>query len=190
MTRFAHRLAQSLALAGTLALIGCSGSGSGLSLANLTTGTTKPAAGTPETPAPEDPMARPVQVAWTAARAKRCGFFFDPAKLRSTYFAYESSHGAAGEQLAKMEKTYDTTFATISTRVSEMPAYCTDSVSADIKRDLQRHLAGDYTPSPKKKVIAQCGGLFDPCVKKENGPFDPAEYWKQKEKENNMAVGH
>jgi hypothetical protein len=191
MTRFAHKIACSLALAGTLLFWGCSGGGSGLSFANLTTGATKPAAAsTPATPVPEDPMARPVQVAWTAARAKRRGFFFDPAKLRSTYLAYESSHGAAGDQLAKMQKTYDTTFTTISARVSALPEYCTDHVGAEIKTDLQRHLAGDYTPSPKKKVIAQCGGLFDPCVKKEDGPFDAAEFWKQKERENNMTVGN
>ena len=38
----------------------------------------------------ESPMARPASVAWTSARAKRCGFFFDPVKLRTTYLAYEA----------------------------------------------------------------------------------------------------
>ena len=33
-----------------------------------------------------------------------CGFYFDPGKLRTSYIAYESQQGAAGEQLAKIEK--------------------------------------------------------------------------------------
>ena len=54
---------------------------------------------------------------------------------------------------------------TISGRVSANPDYCTDKKSAEIKADLTRHLAGDYTPNlPKPKVETSCGGLFGgPC---------------------------
>ena len=42
---------------------------------------------------PNDPLARPTQVAWTSARATRCGFVFNPQQLRSNYLAYESRFG-------------------------------------------------------------------------------------------------
>ena len=110
----------------------------------------------------EDPLARPIQVAWTSARAQRCGFNFDTGKMRSSYLGYESRQGAAGEQLAKIQNSYDTTFKTISGQVSADPDYCTDKRSNLIKADLQRHLAGDYAPNLPKpaKAEASCGGLF------------------------------
>ena len=92
-------------------------------------------------------MARPVAVAWTSARAKRCGFYFDPAKLKINYLSYERTQGAGNEQLANIEKAYDTSFKTTSDRISGDAGYCSDRKGLDIKADLQRHLAGDYTPN-------------------------------------------
>ena len=37
-----------------------------------------------------DPLARPVQVAWTAARAQKCGFQFDAARLKTNYLTSEA----------------------------------------------------------------------------------------------------
>ena len=105
----------------------------------------------------DDPMARPVAVAWTSARAKRCGFYFDPAKLRTSYLAYEARQ-ASGEQYAKIEKTYDTTYKATSEKVSQDVDYCSDRKALEIKADLERHLAADYTPNlPKPKTVASCG---------------------------------
>ena len=101
----------------------------------------------------DSPMARPIAVAWTSARAQRCGFYFDPGKLRASYLAYEARQ-SNGEQLAKSEQSYDTTFKVIRERVSADPEYCTDKKGAEIKADLQRHLKGDFTPNfPKPKVV-------------------------------------
>ena len=133
-----------LLLAAAFALGGCGGGASG-----LTTGATQPA-DAPSGINNEHPMARPISVACGMARARRCGFYFDPGKLRSSYLAYESQHGAAGDQLAKIQYTYDSTFNTISQRVGADADYCTDKKGADIKADLQRHLAGDFTPKPAK----------------------------------------
>ena len=126
-------------LAGALLLGVIAGCSSNAGLTTSSTGEAPPLSN-------QDPMARPVAVAWTSARARRCGFNFDPAKLRTSYFAYESKQGAAGEQFVRIEKSYDTTFKTISDRISAEPDYCNDQKGAAIKADLQRHLSGDFTP--------------------------------------------
>jgi hypothetical protein len=131
-----------------------------------------------------DPMARPVQVAWTSARAQRCGFNFDPHKLKANYLAYETRQGTPREQLPKIEQTYDTTFQNVSGKVSADPGYCTDRKSADIKGDLNRHLAGDYTPNLPKPKVASCGGLFDACVSgASEDPFDTTKFWRKQDLE-------
>lgn len=135
----------------------------------------------------EDPLARPIQVAWTSARAQRCGFNFDTAKLRANYLSYESRQGAAGEQLAKLQNSYDTTFKTISGRVSADPDYCTDKKSSEIKADLTRHLAGDYTPNlPKPKVEASCGLFGTACDSgKTDEKFESKKFYDELEKRKN-----
>ena len=96
-------------------------------------------------------------MAWTSARAHRCGFYFDPNKLRASYLAFEAKESNA-EQLAKVEKTYDSTFKVIRERIGEDPDYCSDKKGTEIKANLQRHLAGDFAPSfPKAKQAESCG---------------------------------
>jgi hypothetical protein len=132
----------------------------------------------------EDPLARPVQVAWTAARAQRCGFFFDPTKLRASYIAYESKQGGAGDHLAKIQQTYDSTFQSTSAKVSADAGYCTDKKSSEIKADLNRHLAGDFAPNLPKPLAAHCGGLFDPCDSgATNEPFNGRKFYDKLDKE-------
>ena len=128
-------------------------------------------------------MARPVGVAWTSARAKRCGFYFDPAKLKTNYLAYEQRQGATGEQYAKLEKTYDSTYRATSEKVSLDSDYCTERKSAEIKADLERHLAGDYTPNlPKPKNIASCG--FWGCKSSSDEKFNEKKFWEDNSKNN------
>jgi hypothetical protein len=182
MGRFAAFLATMLLLAGTGLYAGCGNSASG-----LTTSSTAAAGGdVPGGVSNEDPLARPVSVAWTSARAQRCGFYFDPAKLRSNYLAYEAKQGAAGEQLAKIERSYDTTFKVIGDRVAANPDYCSDKKSAEIKAHLGRHLAGDFTPNlPKAKAVAACGGLFNPCeTRGSDEPFDQKKFWDKQDRDN------
>jgi hypothetical protein len=153
MNRATKAVSAGLLLVLTGLHVGCGSGASGLSTASLA-GTDSPGFTN------EDPMARPIQVAWTSARAQRCGFNFDTGKMRTNYLTYEQRQGAAVEQLSKIQTTYDTTFKTISTRVSSDPDYCTDKRSSQIKADLTRHLAGDYTPNLPKPKEVQCGGIF------------------------------
>jgi hypothetical protein len=175
MHRFALALGSALMVAASPLVTGCSNMASG-----LTTGATAagPSAG-PKGISNDDPMARPFQVAWTSARGKRCGFFFDPAKLRDTYLKFESKQ-AAPEQYAKIEKTYDSTFKATSDAVWKDPDYCEDRKATDIKADLQRHLAGDYTPNLPKPKVAQCGSLFDPCdTGQTDEKFESKSFWQK-----------
>src|SRR5262244_2859404 len=112
MKRFAQAGGFALLLAATGLHAGCSNGSAGLSTAS--TGLMPSDAPTTATVANDDPMARPIGVAWTSARAKRCGFYFDPAKLKSNYLTYESKHGANPGDLANIEKTYDQTFQSTS----------------------------------------------------------------------------
>ena len=104
-----HRWAQIIcagALAGVLAGCGNSGGGAGLTTASLLDGA----------PAPnedglklsnDDPLAKPMQVGWTAARAQKCGFNFDVAGLKRNYLAAEAAQGAPQPQLLNLEKAYE-----------------------------------------------------------------------------------
>ena len=53
----------------------------------------------------------------------------------------------------------------------------------EIKAELQRHLAGDYTPNlPKAKPVASCG--FWGCSEAQSDkPFSSKEFWANKDKD-------
>lgn len=178
MARLEGLLPSTLLLVGTLLLAGCGNSASG-----LTTGSA-PAGDAPAAISNDDPLARPVAVAWTSARAQRCGFYFDPAKLRSSYLAYEAKQ-SSGEQLSKAEKTYDSTFKLISQRVATDTDYCTERKSSAIKADLQRHLAGDFTPKlPQPKQVDTCG-MWGCAPLKEDEPFNAKKLFEDLDRKQN-----
>ena len=76
--------------ASALVLAGCSSSG-GLTTASLMGGgnasEASASAAAPAGPPPSDPTSRTLQVAATSARATRCGFYFDPERLKSSFLA-------------------------------------------------------------------------------------------------------
>ena len=120
-----------------------------------------------------DARSRPLAVAWTSARAKRCGFSFDPNKLRTLYLGYEAKQGATNEDYAKIEKAYDASYRLTLEKVASDPNYCTEQKQRQIKADLERHLIGDYSanlPPPK------AAGNSDE-------PFDGNKFWREKESE-------
>jgi len=170
MDRFARAFVSVLLLTAAGVSAGCGSGGSG-----LLTGSTPAAADAPVTPSNDDPAARPIAVAWTSARAQRCGFYFDAAKLRSSYLAFEARQ--PGADLARAEKTYDTTFKTIRERAASNPDYCTETKNTEIKKDLTRHLAGDFKPDlPKPKVADACG--FFGCGGTSEEKWDAKKYWE------------
>lgn len=167
-----------LILAGlALVLAGCSGAG-GLSTASLTGGgdVSATAAAAPAAP-PSDPTSRAVQVAATSARASRCGFYFDPANLKASFIAAEMAQGASPDQLQKIEREYEYVRLSVSEKVAEEGGYCDKLRTQEIKRDLNRHLAGDFTPPPKKEEAKQ--GLLAGLVSddSESKPFKPDEFF-------------
>jgi hypothetical protein len=177
MDRFARGVASGLLLAAAGVLAGCGGGASG-----FLGGAAPAAADAPGTMSDDHPMARPIAVAWTSARAQRCGFYFDPAKLRTSYLAFEAKQSAP-EQLAKAEKTYDSTFKTIRERVTEDADYCSNAKSAEIKKDLNRHLAGDFAPNfPKAKVVESCG--FFGCGDGSSQQWTPDKFWEEQNRKN------
>jgi hypothetical protein len=156
--------ATALALLALPILAACSSGGNGLMTGSIL------GAGAPAVPkvaasadgakalAVNDPMARPIQVAWTSARAAKCGFYFDPAKLRAAYLAAEASVSAV-DQMPKVEQAYDLTQQTVARSIAKQEDYCASETVAEIRRDLTRHLAGDYQPSAKKEEEGLLAGL-------------------------------
>jgi hypothetical protein len=96
-----------------------------------------------------DPLARPVQVAWTSARASYCGFIFSPEQLRSNYLAAEARTGISPEQMKKIEEAYDYSRQSTYEKIKDNLDYCNKERTTEIRRDLNRYLAGDYTPSAR-----------------------------------------
>jgi hypothetical protein len=176
MQRVAHILASTMLFGCAALLAACGNSASG-----LTTGSAGSEA--PGTIGNDHPLARPVAVAWTSARAQRCGFYFDPTKLRTSYLAYEGKQSPP-DQLAKAEKTYDSTFKTISQRVSGDPDYCNERATGQIKTDLQRHLAGDFTPKLPAPKTAETCGFFGCPVEKSDEPLDARKMYDEMSRKN------
>ena len=108
---------------------------------------------------PDDPLARPIQVAWTSARAVRCGFYFDPKKLKGAVVAAEAAKGATSDQINKVERSYDYTFERVSAQITGESDYCAEKIVAEVRGDLNRHLAGDYTVNARK--VAQNNTILD-----------------------------
>ncbi len=163
-------------------LAACSGGGttqSNLSTASILGEAPASASGDRPGITKDDPMARPVQVAWTSARAQKCGFNFDASKLKANYVASEQRGGADTARLGNIDKTYDMTLAKIKSSIQEADSYCTDKQSAAIKADLTRHLGGNYEPNfPEDKKVAD-GGFFAKAADQTNhGTFNQGSFWR------------
>ncbi len=141
---------------------GCSGLG-GLSTGSIFGGDDKKpataATSQPTAPYTGDPTSRALQVGSTSARAIKCGYNFDPAKLKASFIASEIGQGLSTADVPRVQKIYDVAYNGVTKAAAENPRYCTEKRTKEIKTDLNRHLAGDFTPKPPKKV-AQDGGLF------------------------------
>ncbi len=118
-----------------------------------------------------DPTSRSLQVSRVAAKAQRCGFNLDTAKLKANFLASEGSQGGVDvAELAKLDKVYSSSFNGTTKAISVDEAYCSTARNAHVKADLARHLAGDYAPGLPFKdpdadddggLFAGSGGLFD-----------------------------
>ncbi|HET7447095.1 MAG TPA: hypothetical protein VFJ49_04145 [Methyloceanibacter sp.] len=99
--------------------------------------------------APEDPLALPVQVGWTSARASYCGFVFNPDQLRADFLASEQRLGAPPDQMQKVERAYDYTRQAVLDKIKGDPNYCNKERTAAIRADLNRYLVGDFSAAAR-----------------------------------------
>lgn len=124
--------------------------GCGASLPKLSTGSLFGANNAAPVDRNNDPATRTMDVAATSARALKCGYNFDPAKLKNNFLTTQSA--TAPGDLPKLTQIYDASFNTVSKALVGKPDYCTAEKTARIKLALNRHLAGDFTPSPPEVV--------------------------------------
>lgn len=130
-----------------LAMAGCGASTSSLSTGSLFGKSEEVVA-----PAVETPGMRAAQVGAVSARATKCGYNFDPARLKSSYLAYEMTQGAGAQDMGKIEREYDTIRGKVAAAVAADPDFCTDKKTREIKADLARHMAGDFSAPGLRKV--------------------------------------
>lgn len=138
-------------------LAGCS-EGSSLSTSSIFGGSSS----TPAAPAAplSTPTSRAMQVGSTAARATKCGYNFDANKLRNNFLASEAAQAPGADQ-TNVQKTYDVSFSGVTKAAATKSDYCSEAKTREIKADLSRHLAGDYSPAPPKvEAQEEEGGLF------------------------------
>ena len=84
-----------------------------------------------------------------------------------------------------LEKIYDTAFSGVQKAVGGDASYCSKERTADIKEQLNKHLAGDYTPAPRKVAAAE-PGMFD-AIGDGNGSdgskFGSSDWWDNQDKQ-------
>jgi len=168
-SRFVHALAL-FALSG---LSACSGGGSGL--------TTGALFGEEKKPVTDERTERAMQAGATSARATKCGYNFDPAKLRQAYLNYEAAQGGTPDERAKAEKVFDFTRNSLTTKLAKEEGFCDEAKTKEIKAVLTRQLAGDFSGPPRKVEVAVPSGwwanpenvkpmdrdaVFDPVLRK------------------------
>lgn len=101
------------------------------------------------------PQNRLLQVTSTAARASYCAFGMDRAKLKADYLAYERKQGASEEMLAKFDTLYDSSYNLFYSKVRQNPESCSREQIEEIRPEINRHLAGDYTPAKRQPQVQQ-----------------------------------
>ena len=168
------------------ALSGCSGGG-GLSTSSIlgSDPPTPPAA--QAVAAPSDPTSRAFQVGSVSARAVKCGYNFDAARLKATYLSHETANGLPATELGKLEKVYDVAYSGVTKAAAEDPNYCSEQKTRVIKADLNRLLAGDFEPPKRVAQKQDDGGLFsgwfDGSSGGDSGPKFGSDAWWEKQKE-------
>ena len=133
------------------ALAACSGGG-GMMTASLL--------GTPEKPQLDEPTERALHSASISARASKCGYNFDPGKLRESFLAAEAAGGAPSEQMTKLGQSYDFTRASVSKQITDAEDYCSEQRTREVSTALTKQLAGDFR-APKKPPLPKSAGWWD-----------------------------
>ena len=115
----------------------------------------------------------------------KCGYNFDPAKLKASYLAYEAGAGATPADVTRIEQIYNIGYNGVAKAVVEAPDYCTDAKTREIKAELTRHLAGDYSPPPPPKIDPKkeegfMSSFFGNNEEVESGPkYGSSDWWER-----------
>ena len=150
------------------ALSACSGGG-GVTTASLL--------GTPAQPQLDEPTERALHSAAISARASKCGYNFNPSKLRESFLASEAAGGATPEQMTKLSQSYDFTQATVSKQISNPQEYCSEQKTREVSAQLNKQLAGDFR-APKKPPLPKSAGWWDTASSQK--PIDREEIFNPK----------
>jgi len=151
-------------IAAALLAAGCSGgstSGGGLF------GVSQP---TETAPPPPDPMAKPIQVGWTLARAERCGFLFDKARVTNAYLAHEASVGATPERLQQAQTAMEYSRASTLTKIQSNQGYCSEDVLKALREDMPMVVAGNFNLPDRTPKAQPEGSLLDVLAVEPRGP--------------------
>jgi hypothetical protein len=129
----------------TLALGACSSSDAGLSTSSLFS---------PAAPKPQDVVAaRAKLAAQTSASAVKCGYNFDPARLRSSYISFETAKGTPPPEVARAEQVYDSTRQAYAANLTKIADFCSEAETDKIKKTLNQQLAGNFDIEAKKPEV-------------------------------------
>lgn len=109
------------------------------------TGNLAAPAGAP-TPTADTTSGRLSHIAWNTAWAQACGFYFDDAKLKAAYLAFEARSGLPADQMDKVSGYYDRGQAGFRKLAAGHPDQCTPNRLALIQATIARYLAGDFSP--------------------------------------------
>jgi hypothetical protein len=122
--------------------------------------------GPPKAPKPKTPTEqvseRAFRAGTTTAKAKRCGYVFDPAAIRQSYLAYEGAQGNPPALMALAEKKYDHTVQAVTTLVASEASFCSDEETAAIKSGLGKALAGDFALPAQKLDVSPFSSKAEP----------------------------
>ena len=161
------------------ALAGCAGSGSELTTAGVLGEEKKPGNLAMRSTA----TGRAIQVGSVAARAVKCGFNFDPAKLKSAFLAREAQAGLGVDELAKTEKVYGVAYSGVAKGVQgEAPAPIANPPRSS---PTSPATSPAISPAPpREKADDSIWASFFDNASVENGPkFGSQEWWdRQKDK--------
>ena len=172
---------------GCLMVAGCSSSG-GLTTGSLIGAGAKKNATSAPAVAPviqSTPTERAFHVGANSARAIRCGFNFDAARLKSNFMASETAAGLQVADMAKVGSAYSTGFNGVTKGIGDAKQYCTDKKVAAIKVAITRYLAGDFSVPKKKIKVAKkkdTGGFwsFFEADEEDKGPsFGSDDWWAE-----------
>ena len=121
-------------------------------------------------------MTRAVEVGVVSARATKCGYYFDPQQLRTSFLAAEAQRTPDPVTLKKIETAHDFAQRKVANQIAKQENYCTADRTEATKNALTRYLAGDFSARKRTTTVAAGSGGILGSLTSDAKPesFDPA----------------